>query len=309
MRLSNRGLFYSACEMGRAYDPIMWEPVFDNRSDTLRLQTGQMPSSQDRWPSVAVDSTLSPDYGGGNTLRIGRAEHPKFEVPDDSGADLEPGWHAAHLLDLFHVGKPKSTDESEREGGLVTIDGHVNVNTASAEAIRALVIGNLAQDPYLSRQLSKGHSTRGLMAPPTRQIDLGTPARDKAGDVIAEAIIRNRPFASAAELASIEDLSGEKIFGNREMYDLGTEIQWTDSAAEELYARIYESSTLRSRNFRVWVVGQAIVPQAKSSSNEPVVLAESRKVFNLFADPGTRDEDGEIKKDDYKPTVIHENDF
>ena len=66
---------------------------------------------------------------------------------------------------------------------------------------------------------------------------------------------------------------------------------------------------MRSRNFRVWVVGQAIAPLAKGSTAAPVVLAESRKVFNLFADPGVRTEDGAIDADKYEPTVIHENDF
>ncbi len=310
MRISNRGVFYSACEMGRAYDPVMWEPTYDRKADTAKLNSGLMPSNQSSWPSVAVEAAASPDHGGGNTLRIGRAEHPKFEVPDEEDADdLLGGQHAAHLLDLFHVGNPKSTDKEDREGNVALIDGQVNLNTASETAIRALVMGNLKQDPELSRQLSKNHSTTEAMAPPTAKIKLGVPARDKAGDIIAEAIIRDRPFASAAELASIEDENGEKIFGNREMYDLKDKIEWTDSAAEEAYARIYEASTMRSRNFRVWVVGQAIAPLAKGSTAVPVVLAESRKVFNLFADPGERSEDGAINADNYEPTVIHENDF
>ncbi|MFC7338498.1 hypothetical protein ACFQY0_14985 [Haloferula chungangensis] len=310
MRISNLGVFYSACEMGRAYDPLMWEPSYESRTDTLKLQGGLMPSGQGSWPSVEVEAASSADHGGGNTLRIGRAEHPKFKVPgEEDGADLLGGQHAAHLLDLFHVGIPKSSEKDEREGDFRMIDGQVNINTASVTAIRALVMGNLKQDPDLSRQVSKSHSTNDLMAPPTTNIELGTPARDRAGDLIAEAILRGRPFASAAELASIENEDGEKIFGNRELYEYKDMIEWSDSAAEELYARIYESSTFRSRNFRVWVVGQAIVPLPKGSSATPVVLAESRKVFNLFADPGERSKDGEINGEKYEPAVIHENDF
>ena len=310
MRISNRGLFYSACELGRIYDPVMWEPTYEGASDTGKLRAGLMPSSQSSWPSVEVDAPTSADHGGGNTLRIGRAEHPKFEVPKDGeDADLLGGQHAAHLLDIFHVGIPKASDKSDREGDFVYIDGHVNLNTASETAIRALVMGNLKQDPVLSRQVSTSHSTSSLMAPPKTSIELGTPTENKAGDVIANAIIANRPFASAAELASIEDPSGEKVFGNREMYSLGEKIEWSDSAAEEVYARLYEASTLRSRNFRVWVVGQAIAPLAKGSTADPVVLAESRKVFNLFADPGGRTKDGEINEDTYEPRVTYENDF
>jgi hypothetical protein len=295
--------------MGRAYDPLMWLPTYEKASDTQKIRNGLMPSGRSTWPSVVLASPESSDHGGGNTLRIGRAEHPRFEVPEEDGDGLVAGQHAAHLLDLFHVGKPKSADEDQRMGNLVKVDGKVNLNTATETAIRALLVGNLGQDPMLSKQLSKNHLINDFMAPPTTFLELGTPTREKAGDVIVEAIIGQRPFASAAELASIEAADGEKIFGNREMYREGTAIQWSDSAAEEIYGRIFEASTFRSRNFRVWVVGQAIAPRSRNSTGEPEVLAESRKVFNLFADPGERADDGTINKIGYEPTVIHENDF
>ncbi|MEP4078620.1 type IV pilus modification PilV family protein [Haloferula sp.] len=309
MRISNLGVFYSACEMGRSYDPLMWLPTYDNSSDSAKIRDGLMPASRRSWPSVEQASPESQSHGGGNTLRVGRAEHPKFEVPEEGELGQVAGQHAAHLLDLFHVGKPKSGQKEEREGDLIWIEDRVNLNTATETAIRAMVVGNLEQDPMLSRQLTTSHSTTELMAPPTSTIELGSPAISRAGDIISRAILEHRPFASAADLAAIEDPEGEKIFGNREMYSLGDKIEWSDSAAEELYARVYESSTLRSRNFRVWVVGQAIAPLDKDSTNEPVVLAESRKVFSVFAAPGNRDSDGTIKEEDYEPEVTHENDF
>ncbi|MEM9236385.1 MAG: hypothetical protein AAGB14_06355 [Verrucomicrobiota bacterium] len=308
MRLSNRGGFTSVCELGRVYDPIMWEPTYDKSSDSGRIRDGFMPSGRSSWPLVEMESAENSQYGGGNTLRIGRAEHPKFELPDEED-ETEVGRHAAHLLDLFHVGQPKSDEKAEVEGPLSLIDGKINLNTASFDSIRAMIVGQLEQDPKLSTQVDNRHSTSSLMAPPTRRIELGTPTRERAGDLIAEAIIRERPFASAAEIASVEDESGEKVFGNPELYEDGEDIRWTDSAAEELFARMYEASTLRSRNFRVWVVGQAIQPIPRGSSAVPTVLAESRKVFTVFADPGERDSDGNIDEASYEPSVIHENDF
>ena len=91
-----------------------------------------------------------------------------------------------------------------------------------------------------------------------------------------------------------------------------TRLQWTDAAAEEVFARVYEASTVRSRNFRVWVVGQALAPVAATSAitnKAPEVLAEVRKVFTLFADPGQRASDGTIDPKLSHPTVIHEREF
>jgi hypothetical protein len=86
------------------------------------------------------------------------------------------------------------------------------------------------------------------------------------------------------------------------------DIQWTDAAAEEVFARVYDASTFRSRNFRVWVVGQAISPTTSTTAT-PIVLAEVRKVFSVFADPGERNPDGTISPANSKLRIIHENDF
>ncbi len=310
MRLSNLGRFYSATELGRVYDPVMWYPTYGDISgssgsgsrDTATHNAAQyptLPTSRISWPDVERNSPANPFFGGGNTLRIGRPEHPRFE---------EPGLHAAHLLDLFHAGESTSRDDAEREGDLVEIRGHVNVNTAGRDALRALAAGMLAQDPALCIAPSKNHQTSTLMAPLTAPLELGTPTRSQAADRIAEAILRSRPFASAADLASARDDSDKPVFGNRDMYAQGQNLQWTDSAAEEVFARVYDASTFRSRNFRVWVIGQAMAPP-RFGSGDPEILAESRKVFTLFADPGERSEDGSIDASSYRPIITYENDF
>ena len=310
LRLSNLGRFYSATELGRTYDPIMWYPTYGNLdgspgsggrdTGTLNSSNPTLPTSRTSWPDVELTSPLSTSNGGGNTLRIGRAEHPRFE---------QAGLHAAHMLDIFHAGEGTSDEAKLREGDLVSIAGNVNLNTAGADALRALAAGMLVQDPLLSQTTSTNHQTSSLMAQPTFPLKLGTPARAKIADRVAEAIIRSRPFASAADLASARDDGDEPVFGNKEMYSQKTRIEWTDSAAEEVFARIYDSSTLRSRNFRIWVIGQAVAPARRGSGGKLEVLSESKKVFTVFADPGERDEDGMIDPATYRPRVIHENDF
>jgi hypothetical protein len=319
-QLSNRGRFYSATELGRVFDPVMWWPTYpdlpnkpgtgiqDTRSLAPRPPAvgGILPSRRDRWPEVAEAAETSNVHGGGNTLRIGRPEHEKFAG--------EPGLHAAHLLDLFHVGKARSEKSGEREGPLVRIDGRVNVNTATPDALRVLASGMLRQDPGLSRLLSPAHRPVPLMAPFAQPLELGAPERELAADFIAEAIVRSRPFSCARDLAvaaaippgGIEELP---VFGERGFYDLGDRVRWNDAACEEVFARIYEGGTLRSRNFRVWVVGQALAPRPAGSTAAPAVLAESRKAFSVFANPGERAAEGAIDPATYRPVITHENDF
>jgi hypothetical protein len=312
-RLSNRGRFFSVAELGRIYDPVMWRPAYADLAgdpgsgarDTERLigDPARMPSSRRHWPSVTEASQPTSQYGGGNTLRIGREEHPRFG---------DPARHASRLLDLFHVGRPKSDDRGEREGPVTRIDGRVNLNTANEEVIRALVAGRLGQDPKIGRRLSSAHTGPPFMAPRTVDEDVVPPRELAPADVIARTVVGGRPYASAYDLATLEDAAGRPLWGNPELFEQGERMQWSDAAAEELFARIWETSTFRSRNFRVWVIGQAIAPLDAENERwrtNPTVLAESRKVFSVFADPGERDEDGAILDDKIETEVLYENDF
>jgi type II secretory pathway pseudopilin PulG len=319
LRLSNLGRFFSATELGRAYDPMMWKPTFGDLSgapgsggtDTAALNGASganLPTRRPTWPEVEMNSPSSADNGGGNTLRIGRAEHPRFRN--------RIGLSAAHLLDLFHAGDSTSEDRDLREGELVTMAGNVNLNTADKDTLRALAAGILKQDPELGQTTSNNHQTSNLLAKPVSKLKIGAPTRTLIADRIADALIGSRPFASAAQIANAreeDDNDREEddkpVFGNREMYSQNARLEWSDSAAEEVFARVYDASTTRSRNFRIWVIGQAIVPQEKDSDDEPEVLAESKKSFTVFADPGERTEDGEIDAASYRPRVTHENDF
>ena len=307
-RISNAGRFFSATELGNVYDPVLWLPTFDNPQDTASIRKGLMPSNRCAWPDVLAASPPSTDHGGGNSLRIGRPEHPAFD---------QPGKRAIHLLDLFHAGRSRSPEPSLRQGDLVEICGHVNLNTATRDVLRVLAAGALGQDPSLATVPDTLiHQAAPLMAPPPTLTTLFAPSTGSLSeaDHIADAIIRSRPFASPSQLALVKDPDAKPIFGNPNVYRPGihipnnTRVQWSDAAAEEVFARIYEASTVRSRNFRVWVVGQAIAPTTAANS-APLVLAEVRKVFTLFADPGQRNGNGDIAPDKSKCSVIHENSF
>lgn len=301
MRLSNLGRFYSTTELSRVYDPIMWETA---------MPTGaNLP-----WGDVITTSASSTDFGGGNTLRIGRPEHPNF---DRASA---PGQEAYHLLDLFHAGISCSNDRLDREGELTEMVGKVNLNTASRDTLRALAIGALKMDPLICKRTNEAHSTSSLMAPPTAAYKPIAAEVVAEANQIADAIIALRkikPFASPSAIAEATAKTKaippaqpktEPVFGNRNMITDGTKIERTDSASEEVFARIYEASTVRSRNFRIWVVGQALSPTTVNNEN-PEVRAEVRRAYTVFADPGERNSDGSIDTTKTKLTTLHENTF
>ncbi|MES2657345.1 MAG: hypothetical protein V4689_01945 [Verrucomicrobiota bacterium] len=321
--LSNRERYFSATELGRIYDPVMWLPTFDpNAKPTLdsaalrgdgnaSFSAGNMPVAGTSWPLVQVGNASNKHFGGGSTLRIGRPEHPKFNLSATGSVDHVPaempGTHAARLLDLFHAGKSRSEDAAGREGEVVRIEGHVNINTASREALRSMAAGLLVMDPKLSKRTSTTFD--GRMAPAIATLStLSTPTTTNEADIIADAIIKERPYNSPSELACVRDEDDKPVFGNPDLYPEKASIQWTDAAAEEVFGRVYEASTVRSRNFRVWVVGQAVVPTAVTNDS-PEILAEVRRAFSVFADPGKRDNDGAIDPINYRTKIINENDF
>ncbi|MEY5012476.1 MAG: hypothetical protein RLY69_191, partial [Verrucomicrobiota bacterium] len=262
MRISNLGRFYSVTELGRIYDPIMWK--------------NSMPTAANMpWGDVEISSESSDDYGGGNTLRIGRADHPRFSS--------KPGMDAHRLLDLFHAGISTSDDASKREGPTTLIRGHVNINTATRDVLRALVVGAMTMDPKISVRTSEAHNTTQLMAPPVSQLKLTPQEINNHANRIADAILlarKSKPFASPSEIANARGSDGKSVFGNKELLPDGEKIHLSDSASEECFARIHESTTARSRNFRIWIVAQAISPTL-TTTHEPEVLAEVRRAYTV----------------------------
>lgn len=290
MRISNLGRYHSVTELGRIYDPIMWKTSLPTAANLA-------------WGDVENASESSGDYGGGNTLRIGRADHPRFRST--------PGMDAHRLLDLFHTGISTSKDAAKREGPTTLVAGHVNLNTANRDVLRALAIGAITMDPKISVRTSESHGIPSLMAPPVSPLKFTAQEINNQANQIADAILlarKNKPFASPSEIANTRGSDGKPVFGNKELLPNGSKVHLSDSASEECFARIYESTTTRSRNFRIWVVAQAISPSTTITDN-PEILAEVRRSFTVFADPGPRKPDGSIDSKQSKLKILHENDF
>jgi hypothetical protein len=309
--LSNRGRYESVTELGHVFDPIMWDPnggkdEFNETTyiDWANLRTGDRVDASHR-------------YGGGNTLRIGRVEHERFRADYSGfpapGRPTSRALSATALLDVFHCGVPSSAVLAERLGDWVRIDGHVNLNTATRDTLRALVAGRLVMDPQL--KLSSGDPQPGapgsveLQAPTSRHTLNGGGTAAHA-DLLAELIIRNRPYLSPAELPEkvlmpsatelefrplpkgmqIEPVKGrvlvarEPVLGAVERIagDRTIEPEWNDAAAEEAFARLYNSATVRSRNFRVVVTGQAV---RGTRNGETKVLATRSRLYHVFIRP------------------------
>lgn len=72
------------------------------------------------------------------------------------------------------------------------------------------------------------------------------------------------------------------FFGNPDQYEPPSTqpppTEWNDPGREELFAKIYNLATTRSRNFRVFVTGQSL----DKSGN---VLSTVTKVYHVFVKP------------------------
>lgn len=291
--LSNFGRYFSETELGNVYDPQMWQHRGNppSRTNEIWYKESANRSTNANVPEVQEDPKKSSVVGGGNTLRIGRPEHEAFEAV---------GLRASHLLDLFHCGQPFSATAADRVGPLRKVEGHINVNTASREVLRTLAAGVLATDPEIALESSSFDTTKfsprtsrryGQVSATDAFAASSGPA-DEAG-AIADMIIAGRPYVSLSQLAAlrypkdyeVRDLRDKFVFGNKYNHDPGYRLQVSDRAAEEVFARVYNSATTRSRNFRIHVIGQAL---EQTPSGSLRVKATRKKSYRVFADPGTR---------------------
>jgi hypothetical protein len=131
--------------------------------------------------------------------------------------------------------------------------------------------------------------------PPT-----ATGANIQQADKFADAVINSRPLLSASALSAIRDCgqsipcaSGtpQPFFGNSNQYIGSTQPQpteWNDAAREELFAKIYNLATTRSRNFRVFVTGQSLDKNGR-------VLSTVTKVYHVFIKPNRDPTTGAIQ--------------
>ena len=252
-KLNNTGTFSNICELGNIFDPVQW-----SFSSTAVKPGGSIPAN-------AVPTGPATRRGGGNTLRIGRAEHPLFAFTKlGGGAYPVPnmGRSAAALLDLF------STSDSYDNGG------RINLNTAPAPVLRALAGGvTLTNDVAMTPS--------STLAIPNRMTE-----------AFAQGVMRYRsiyPFLSPSQLAFIATDYGitnpttshwtntwpkNAVFGNTNptiALDINAPgndpswatasngvTAWNDQAAEEWFSKIYNLSTVQSWNYRTYVVAQLV---------------------------------------------------
>lgn len=260
-RISNAGSITNLTELGNIYDPIQWSPKWEAGTETIATVEEKwklLGSGDPKFSAMVSDSK----YVVPSSLRVGRGEFQQFDVV---------GQRASQLLDLFAV-----------DDNMKSTRGLININTASEEVLRTLGAGiTITSDARL-----KPAGT------------LGGPYESKQGDLLAEAIIANRPYVSASQLSSIKTAGGgtETFFGNPEVWEDGAPTAWNDSAAEEYFRKLFGLTAVRSRNFRIFVVGQAL-------ASDGTVLATSKKECQIFSAP-ERDASGNITS--VKPVVVSE---
>ncbi|MFL6515668.1 MAG: hypothetical protein ACJ8M1_11660, partial [Chthoniobacterales bacterium] len=264
MIISGAGKLKSITELAHIYDPAQWKT---NPSGI-------------KWLDIDSSSAADSHYGGGFTFRIGRPEFTRFSVA---------GSKASELLDVLSVGARRETQ------------GLVNLNTATRETLRALGAGLILNaDPNISAG--------------TTSLPLTSPSNADQADKFADAVIVSRktqPFVSTRQLADLQaldvagkpakDAGGNPIafFGNPQLWDAAqsappkTTWEWNDLGTEEYFARIFDLTSVRSRNFRVFITGQYVDPRFPDSSGNPKVLATAKKVYQVFLAP-TRAADGSI---------------
>jgi len=250
------GLGYSnVVELGNIFDPIQW---FDSGGTSTTTGYG---SDGGQWINLTPTAVASNPFGGGTSLRVGRAEHGKFAFTNFAGnstpAIPNMGGSSAALLDLFCV------SNGNRNGGPFRTGGKINLNTAPAPVLRALAGGI-----RLSNDLA--------------QVPTNYPVPAAMAEAFAQGVMRFRsqyPFLTPSHLSFIGTATNwpntnswpsNSVFGNTNTITLSTApgntnttatmsiTEWNDQAAEEWFSKIYNLSTVQSDNYRVYIVAQLV---------------------------------------------------
>ena len=249
---STSGNLASITELGNVFDPAQLTYAVTNPGGAL--------------PDIPSSANLSSTGGGGHTLAIGR---PEFSIFDRNGT------RAWQLLDVFSANG--GTNITTSTAGLV------NLNTASRDVLRSLAAGVL-------------QNRDTAIQPGSLQNTLYPPAVSSQADLFADAVINSRPLLSTAALSAIRvtppgGSQPEPFFGNPHQYNNQTApTEWNDTGREELFAKIFNLATTRSRNFRVFVTGQSLDKNGN-------VLSTVTKVYQVFVKPTRDPATGAILKD------------
>ena len=253
-RISNAGSFSNIFELGAIFDPMQW------RDPGLGAWQG-------KYTNLSTAGVADNGYGGGNTLRIGRPEHPRFAFTNYGGGDPVPnmGMSAAAMLDLFRVG---SADSNSFTGG-----GKINLNTAPRPVLAALAGGvTLTNDP--------------ARAPAT------APANANMTNAFAQGVLRFRqlyPFYSPSQMTFISTDYGidgwtntwanTAVFSTNAGAGLAGVTALNDTGREEWFSKIYGLTGVDSLNFRCYVVAQL------TDANGNPRGAPHRKYYQIYTAP------------------------
>jgi len=184
-------------------------------------------------------------------------------------------------LEIFAVGPTNN-------GTIVNpVQGRINLNTASPQVLAVLAAGvNHVRDPGLVEFQGVSQITSGTnFYVPNHKVD------DFANAVASYRA--ERPFYSTAELNFLTYTNhsnsaawpGNAVFHHARMgfpnNSVG-DVRSTDAAAEEWFQRIYSQSTVRSRNFMIYVIGQAMSTNTNGGARP---LAVSQQAIQVYLAP------------------------
>jgi hypothetical protein len=251
---STSGILASVTELANVWDPAQLSYSVTDPGGAL--------------PDIPNTATRSASGAGGHTLAIGRPEFSMFD---------QNGMRAWQLLDVFS-GKTSSTN-------FTNTAGLVNLNTASRDVLRSMAVGILQNRDSLIQPAE----LQGNLYPPTG--NAAQAANIEQADKFADAVINSRPLLSTSALSAMRDSQGQPFFGNPNQYENSTQpppSEWNDPGREELFSKIYNLATTRSRNFRVFVTGQSLDKSGR-------VLSTVTKVYHVFVKPNRDPATGAIQ--------------
>jgi hypothetical protein len=169
--------------------------------------------------------------GGGRTLRIGQ---PEFSYWD------KPGERAIELLDLFTLSPPKKEKDStpSYKQSPISKRGLINVNTAPHRILTALFYG---------------------ITPTSDQRFLHSTLRLEAAEQLATLLEEHRPYEKLSDLRLLTPLlASATSYSPPLSSNVDGLADVFDRAREEGFAKTISLCTLRSRAFRLFILGQAL---------------------------------------------------
>lgn len=265
-RVSNAGFYSNVCEIGSVFDPIQW---FDTAGKGASSGFG---SDGGQWTNLTPAGIASNVYGGGTTLRIGRAEYSRFAWTNWNNAPVaHPNMaaSAAALLDIFCA----TTNNPAYLSGRFDDGDQININTAPPRVLRALAAGVvLSNHPGLK---------------PSNNFAIPASAVDNFVKGVTNFRARY-PFYSASQLAFI---GTDASWPNTNTWPAGAVFtsggagftEGSDAAVEEWFSKIHALSKVQSRNFRIYVQAQLIKTRGTNTNPNTFIFSSmGRRYYDVF---------------------------